>query len=140
RALPDPGRGDAFPPRGRRRGDPRDRDVRPAAPVPARSGGGAMNWTPSSWRDRPAAQMPAYPDASALAAAESCLAAAAPPATIAECRVLAARIAAAAEGRAFLLQGGDCAESFAEFGADKVRTTFNLLLDMAATVAAAGAR
>jgi len=99
-----------------------------------------MSWTPTSWRSRPAAQMPAYPDPSALADAESCLAAAAPLATIVENRALSARIAAAAEGRAFLLQGGDCAETFAEFGADKVRTTFNLLLDMAATVAAAGAR
>ena len=97
-----------------------------------------MSWSPSSWRACPASQLPDYPDADALAMAESCLAAAAPLSTVAENRALSARIAAAAEGRAFLLQGGDCAETFAEFGADKVRTTFNLLLDMAALIAAGG--
>ena len=97
-----------------------------------------MSWSPSSWRARPATQLPLYPDADALAAAVSCLAGAAPLASVADNRALGARIAEAAAGRAFLLQGGDCAETFAEFGADKVRTTFNLLLDMAALIAAGG--
>jgi 3-deoxy-7-phosphoheptulonate synthase len=82
--------------------------------------------------------MPAYPDREMLASAESCLAAAAPLVAVAEARALSARIARAAAGEAFLLQGGDCAESFAEFGADKVRTAFNLLGEMAALIRAAG--
>lgn len=91
-----------------------------------------MSWTPSSWRERPAQQLPAYPDPHALEMAESCLEASAPLASVTESRLLTARLAEVAEGRGFLLQGGDCAETFAEFGADKVRRSFNLLLQMAA--------
>lgn len=93
-----------------------------------------MSWTPQSWRACPATQLPAYPDQAALGAVESCLASAAPLTSVAEAQQLSARLAEVALGRAFLLQGGDCAESFAEFGADKVRLTFNLLLEMAATI------
>ena len=94
-----------------------------------------MSWTPSSWREKPARQLPAYPDRDALAMAESWLAAEPrrwPP--VAESRLLTARLAEVAEGRGFLLQGGDCAETFAEFGADKVRRSFTLLLQMAAMI------
>ncbi len=91
-----------------------------------------MSWTPASWRDKPALQMPSYPDRHALEMAESCLEASAPLGSVTENRLLTAKLADIAEGRGFLLQGGDCAETFAEFGADKVRRSFNLLLQMAA--------
>ncbi|WP_129793104.1 3-deoxy-7-phosphoheptulonate synthase class II [Sphingosinicella sp. CPCC 101087] len=99
-----------------------------------------MSWTPASWRERPARQMPSYPDLGALAQVESRLASAAPLARVADIRRLSGLIAEASAGRAFLLQGGDCAESFAEFGANKVRTVFNLLLEMAAMLSADGGR
>jgi len=91
-----------------------------------------MSWSPSSWRERPARQLPAYPDPLALETAESCLEASAQLASVTENRALSAKLAEVADGRGFLLQGGDCAETFAEFGADKVRRSFNLLLQMAA--------
>jgi 3-deoxy-7-phosphoheptulonate synthase len=95
-----------------------------------------MSWQPGSWRARPAAQAPDYPDADALARVEHRLRSA-PVLTkapdIIHLRALLARVAA---GRGFLLQGGDCAESFAEFGVDKVRMTFNLLLQMGAMLGA----
>lgn len=97
-----------------------------------------MAWAPDSWQTRPAQQQPAYPDPLALASAESCLEASAPLASVTESRALTARLAEVATGRHFLLQGGDCAETFAEFGADKVRRSFNLLLQMAAMIRAAG--
>ncbi len=97
-----------------------------------------MTWGPASWREHPAAQLLAYPDAMALAEVESCLQSAAPLVTPAECRRLQASLAEVAAGRAFLLQGGDCAETFAEFGADSVRVTFNLLLEMAALIRSSG--
>lgn len=93
-----------------------------------------MSWTPSSWRGKPARQLPAYPDLAALAMAESRLAAAAPLATYAESHRLSAKVAEAAAGKGFLLQGGDCAETFADFGADRVRRSFTLLLQMAAMI------
>ena len=74
-----------------------------------------MTWSPQSWRQCEARQQPAYPDPGALAAAERELAAYAPLVPIAEVHALRAALAEAQAGRAFLLQGGDCAESFAEF-------------------------
>ena len=91
-----------------------------------------MSWTPSSWRDRPARQLPAYPDRDALERAESRLAASAELASVGESRALSAKLAEVAEGRGFLLQGGDCAETFAAFGAEKVWRSSRLLLQMAA--------
>jgi 3-deoxy-7-phosphoheptulonate synthase len=87
-------------------------------------------WTPSSWRARSALQMPDYPDPAALAAAETRLAAFPPLVFAGEARDLMGQLARAAEGKAFLLQGGDCAESFAEFKADNIRDTFKVLLQM----------
>ena len=104
----------------------------------AAEGSRTMSWTPGSWRSRPAKQLPHYPDPLALANVESRLASAPPLASVADIKRLTARLAEAAAGRAFLLQGGDCAESFAEFGANKVRTIFNLLLQMEAMLAADG--
>lgn len=91
-------------------------------------------WMPGSWRDRPARQLPAYPDAAALAAAEARLATYPPLVFAGEARRLRAGLAMAAEGRAFVLQGGDCAESFADFRANSVRDTFRVLLQMAAVL------
>ena len=89
------------------------------------------NWSPESWRGRTAAQAPEYPDPAALAAAEAELRRFPPLVFAGETRKLRAQLAEVAAGRAFLLQGGDCAESFAEFSADNIRDTFRVLLQMA---------
>ncbi len=89
------------------------------------------SWTPSSWRDRPAKQMPAYPDEAALTVMEARLATYPPLVFAGEARRLKAGLALAAEGHAFVLQGGDCAESFGEFTANVIRDTFRVLLQMA---------
>ena len=88
-------------------------------------------WSPDSWRRRTARQLPTYPDAAALAQAEQQLAGW--PALIfaGEADALRARLASVARGEAFLLQGGDCAESFEDLGADTVRDTFRVILQMA---------
>ncbi len=91
----------------------------------------ATQWTPQSWRDRPIRQAPTYPDAAALAATEARLRGYPPLVFAGEARRLKASLALAAEGRAFVLQGGDCAESFADFNANSVRDTFRVLLQMA---------
>jgi len=88
-------------------------------------------WTPETWRDRPIRQAPSYPDAAALAAAEARLKTYPPLVFAGEARRLKAALALAAEGRAFVLQGGDCAESFSDFNANSVRDTFRVLLQMA---------
>ena len=88
-------------------------------------------WSKSAWRSRPRVQMPDYPDAAALAAVERKLASYPPLVFAGEARKLKAQLAEVAEGRAFLLQGGDCAESFAEFSADNIRDTFKVMLQMA---------
>ncbi len=88
-------------------------------------------WMPSGWRKRPLRQMPEYPDIEALAAVEDELRTYPPLVFAGEARRLQRRLADVAEGRAFLLQGGDCAESFAEFRPDNIRDTFKVLLQMA---------
>ncbi|MFN3825726.1 MAG: class II 3-deoxy-7-phosphoheptulonate synthase [Pseudorhodobacter sp.] len=88
-------------------------------------------WQKSDWRDKPRVQMPDYPDQSALETVEAQLAKYPPLVFAGEARRLKKHLAAAAEGRAFLLQGGDCAESFAEFSADNIRDTFRVMLQMA---------
>ena len=75
--------------------------------------------------------MPDYPDAAALGSVEARLAKYPPLVFAGEARRLKARLAEVAEGRAFLLQGGDCAESFSEFSADNIRDTFKVMLQMA---------
>lgn len=97
------------------------------------------NWTPDSWRSRPAEQIPDYPDAKAAAQVEAELGRYPPLVFAGEARKLQARLGAVAEGRAFLLQGGDCAESFAEFTADNLRDTFRVLLQVAVVLTFAGA-
>jgi 3-deoxy-7-phosphoheptulonate synthase len=91
----------------------------------------ATNWTPASWRDFEARQLPDYPDAAALAAAETELGRYPPLVFAGEARALTADLALAASGNAFLLQGGDCAESFAEFHPNNIRDTFRVILQMA---------
>ena len=88
-------------------------------------------WTPESWRARPIVQVPAYPDATALASAEQELRRFPPLVFAGEARRLKRQLAQVAEGRAFLLQGGDCAESFAEFHPNNIRDMFRVLLQMA---------
>jgi 3-deoxy-7-phosphoheptulonate synthase len=88
-------------------------------------------WTKSDWRAKPRIQMPDYPDAAALKAAEAQLAKYPPLVFAGEARRLKKHLALAGQGKAFLLQGGDCAESFAEFSADNIRDTFRVMLQMA---------
>ncbi|NBC19813.1 MAG: 3-deoxy-7-phosphoheptulonate synthase class II [Alphaproteobacteria bacterium] len=91
-----------------------------------------MAWTPSSWRQLPAKHIPEdYPDASALAAVEERLQGYPPLVFAGEARKLKARLGEVAAGKAFLLQGGDCAESFKEFHPDNIRDTFRVILQMA---------
>ncbi len=88
-------------------------------------------WAPDSWRSKPIRQMPEYRDQAALSATEETLAGMPPLVFAGEARALKSSLASVAEGRGFLLQGGDCAESFAEFKADNIRDTFRVLLQMA---------
>ena len=88
-------------------------------------------WSPETWRAHPVRQIPTYPDDAALAATVARLRAYPPLVFAGEARRLQAHLAAAAEGRAFVLQGGACAESFGEFTADIIRDTFRVLLQMA---------
>jgi len=88
-------------------------------------------WSPETWRAKPAAQSPDWPDAVALRAAEDTLRRYPPLVFAGEARRLKAHLARAAEGKAFVLQGGDCAESFAEFHPNNIRDTFRVLLQMA---------
>ena len=89
------------------------------------------DWTKSGWRAKPRVQMPDYPDADALAAVEAELGRYPPLVFAGEVRRLRGELARAARGEAFLLQGGDCAESFAAFSADTIRDTFKVMLQMA---------
>ena len=95
-------------------------------------------WTPDTWRTKPIEQQPEYPDKAALAQAEATLAAMPPLVFAGEARRLKSLLANVAGGKAFLLQGGDCAESFAEFSANTIRDTFRVLLQMAVALTFAG--
>ena len=88
-------------------------------------------WMPESWRSFPVRQIPSYPDTAALDAVEQRLGAYPPLVFAGEARRLKSHLAQAAQGRAFVLQGGACAESFSEFKSDIVRDTFRVLLQMA---------
>jgi 3-deoxy-7-phosphoheptulonate synthase len=91
----------------------------------------AANWTPDSWKQAEARQIPHWPDAAGLAQVEQELGSFPPLVFAGEARNLKAELAKAVDGRAFLLQGGDCAESFAEFHPNNIRDTFRVLLQMA---------
>ncbi|MGI9335607.1 MAG: class II 3-deoxy-7-phosphoheptulonate synthase [Gammaproteobacteria bacterium] len=88
-------------------------------------------WSPDSWQRYPARQLPDYPRPDESAEAHRKLSGFPPLVFAGEARELQARLGEVAEGRAFLLQGGDCAESFAEFHPDNIRDTFRVLLQMA---------
>ena len=88
-------------------------------------------WQKTDWRKLPRVQMPDYRDADRLAAVEKRLASYPPLVFAGEARKLKAHLAKCGRGEAFLLQGGDCAESFAEFSADNIRDTFKVMLQMA---------
>jgi len=92
------------------------------------------SWTPQSWRAKPIRQVPAYPDAGAVADVESRLGKYPPLVFAGEARALKQELAQVAEGQAFLLQGGDCAESFVEHEADNIRDFFRVFLQMAAAL------
>jgi 3-deoxy-7-phosphoheptulonate synthase len=96
-------------------------------------------WSPDSWRSRPIRQAPAYPDAGRLAAVETRLRRYPPLVFAGEARRLKAALARAADGGAFVLQGGDCAESFQDFTANIIRDTFRVLLQMAVVLTFGGA-
>ncbi len=91
----------------------------------------AQSWSPQSWQDKPIRQVPTYPDQTALERVLGQLKTHPPLVFAGEARNLMASLGQVAEGKAFLLQGGDCAESFAEFHPDNIRDTFRVLLQMA---------
>jgi 3-deoxy-7-phosphoheptulonate synthase len=97
-------------------------------------------WSPNSWRGKPIEQVPAYPDAEALAETERHLATYPPLVFAGEARKLKKQLATVSAGDAFLLQGGDCAESFAEHGADNIRDFFRVFLQMAVVLTFAGSQ
>src|ERR1700692_3351431 len=97
----------------------------PASAAPPRP------WNPDSWRDCPIRQVPTYPDTTKLQEMEARLRRYPPLGFAGEARRLKAHLALAAEGKAFVLQGGDCAESFSDFTANIIRDTFRVLLQMA---------
>lgn len=89
------------------------------------------DWSIDSWRNKPILQQPTYDDAAEVADVEHKLASYPPLVFAAETRDLLAQLADVSKGEGFLLQGGDCAESFAEFNAPKIRDTFKVMLQMA---------
>ncbi|MFZ5718131.1 MAG: class II 3-deoxy-7-phosphoheptulonate synthase [Pseudomonadota bacterium] len=99
------------------------------------------HWTPASWRHKPAKHIPAdYPDLAELARVEASLRRMPPLVFAGEARRLKSLLGDVAAGKAFLLQGGDCAESFKEFHADNIRDTFRLILQMAVVLTFAGGK
>ncbi len=97
------------------------------------------NWNPKSWRDKIALQQPIYEDLNALEAIEKKLSKYPPLVFAGEARTLKSRLAKVSKGEAFLLQGGDCAESFADFNAIRIRDLFKVILQMAVVLTYAGA-
>jgi len=96
-------------------------------------------WTPSSWRQKPIEQTPVYRDAAVLAAVERQLAGFPPLVFAGEARNLTRSLAEVAAGKAFLLQGGDCAEAFSEHSADNIRDFFRVFLQMSVVLTFAAA-
>jgi len=92
------------------------------------------NEIPDSWRSLPAAQQPDWPDRAALEAVLADLASYPPLVVTSECDLLRERLGAVARGESFLLQGGDCAETFAQISADRIRDKVKTLLQMAAVL------
>ena len=105
--------------------------------TPVRTGN--EDWTPDSWRNCPIRQVLSYPDEAKLAAMEARLTRFPPLVFAGEARRLKAQLGLAASGQAFVLQGGDCAESFGDFTANIIRDTFRVLLQMAVVLTFGGA-
>ena len=101
-----------------------------SAPPPIAAVRPASNWRPDSWRERKAAQQPGYPDPQALGRALEQLAVLPPLVTSWEIMALKQQLADAAAGRRFLLQGGDCAESFSDCRSDRIADRLKILLQM----------
>lgn len=100
-----------------------------------------MTWTPNSWRAKPAKHIPDdYPDSAALSEVEARLKAFPPLVFAGEVRRLKQNLGKVAAGEAFLLQGGDCAESFKEFSADNIRDTLRVMLQMAVVLTFAASK
>jgi len=95
-------------------------------------------WTPQSWRSKPIVQQPNYQDTAQVTAVEKQLSQLPPLVFAGEIRELHRQLGEVAQGNAFLLQGGDCAETFAEFNANKIRDTFQVMLQMAVVMTFAG--
>ncbi len=98
----------------------------------------SANWSPTNWRSLPIVQVPEYPDTEKLEKVEKKLATFPPLVFAGEARELTRQLAKVAKGEAFLLQGGDCAESFAEHHPDNIRDFFRVLLQMALVLTFAG--
>lgn len=96
------------------------------------------NWTPDSWRNVPILQQPNYKDLKALSNVEQQISSFPPLVFAEETRELYRQLGEVAEGRGFLLQGGDCAESFADFNAANIRDTFKVMLQMAVVLTFGG--
>lgn len=99
----------------------------------------AQTWSPQTWRSKPLVQMPEYSDPAALSAVETKLKTHPPLVFAGEARNLTDALGQVADGKAFLLQGGDCAESFAEFHPDNIRDMFRVMLQMAVVLTFASA-
>lgn len=100
----------------------------------------AKNWSPNSWRNFPILQVPSYPNEADVKTVEGRLASFPPLVFAGEARRLRRSLGEVAEGRGFLLQGGDCAESFAEHGADNIRDFFRVFLQMAVVLTYGGSQ
>jgi len=100
----------------------------------------AQTWTPESWRKKPILQVPTYPDQNVLEEVEARLRTYPPLVFAGEARALKKQLANVSEGKGFLLQGGDCAESFAEHGADNIRDFFRVFLQMAVVLTFGGSK
>ncbi|KAJ6843490.1 phospho-2-dehydro-3-deoxyheptonate aldolase 2, chloroplastic-like [Iris pallida] len=105
-----------------------------ASPAKKPSPAPPAKWSLDSWRSKKALQLPEYPDAAELESVLRTIESFPPIVFAGEARKLEERLADAAMGRAFLLQGGDCAESFKEFNANNIRDTFRILLQMGAVL------
>jgi 3-deoxy-7-phosphoheptulonate synthase len=123
----DPSKGQNSVPAAAKTSSPTLAPEREAAPAPGK-------WAVESWRTKKALQQPEYPNAAELEGVLNTIEAFPPIVFSGEARRLEERLAEAAMGRAFLLQGGDCAESFKEFNGINIRDTFRVLLQMSAVL------
>lgn len=103
-------------------------------PVVTKADKSSSKWAIDSWKSKKALQLPEYPDQEEFHSVLQTLDAFPPIVFAGEARHLEERLGEAAMGNAFLLQGGDCAESFKEFNANNIRDTFRILLQMGAVL------